>query len=517
VYHLPAYVAVERWAAGRVVVVAAPHDGAGARRLRDAGARVIVVGRPTEAEGLEVRDGIPSLPIADGSADVVACIEGYAKLPADVRARLLVEARRVLGPGGLFVAWTAHEPDRRDGGAVDFWTLEREVSSAFARVQMIAQMPWQGWSLAPIVDDASPTPAIAVRESLLQTAPQATHYLALAGGSGASARLQSALQCLLVPVPPAPPTPIESRERAATTIATTDAAELDRLRRREDVQKAELAELYEREAGVRGELEAARGELEATHSELATLRERETATNAELATLRERELEAQGELTIALAELDDVRRRERAAIANLEELGKRMRAVDGDVEALRNREHASDEEINALRQRGRGIDEELEAARRRAEEAHAELERARTRAHESERVLAGLESKTVELEREREHYQVLLQQLEDKLRARDTDVTVLTHTVHELEQSLARASERAEGRTRELDDRNRVNGELKARCEALASEREQIMRQLEVAAVEREGARQLGVRLETELELARRRDRSVEIHFHDLE
>ncbi|MBC8070023.1 MAG: class I SAM-dependent methyltransferase, partial [Deltaproteobacteria bacterium] len=196
-YHLPAYVAIERWAPGRVIVVVAPRTADGPRRLRDAGARVIVVGSLRTERGIEVRAGTPELPLPDGSVHMVACIEGYADLSPQQRARMLVEAKRILQPDGVMVAWTEHDDAP---GKVDFWTLERELGAAFARVQMIAQIPWRGFSLAPVLDEGAAAPAVVVRESLLALPPAPTHYLALAGDEAARDRLGAALQCVLVPM-----------------------------------------------------------------------------------------------------------------------------------------------------------------------------------------------------------------------------------------------------------------------------------------------------------------------------
>lgn len=85
------------------------------------------------------------------------------------------------------------------------------------------------------------------------------------------------------------------------------------------------------------------------------------------------------------------------------------------------------------------------------------------------------------------------------------DLTILTRSLRELEQAAARDTERASQRERDLDERNAAIAGLRGRTEALVAERDSLARQLEVAAVERESARNLTVRLETEVELARKR------------
>lgn len=339
--HLPAYLVIERWAPGRVVVVVAPGGPEGPRRLRDAGARVIVVGALASPGGLDVRPGVPSLPLPDGSAHVVVCLEGWADLAPSDRARLVGEARRVLASDGLFAAW-ARQPGVGDTDAVDFWSLEREVAAGFERVQMFAQLPWQGFSLAPVLDDDR-APPIVVREALLVDAPQATHYLALAGGRAAESRMAEAMQCVLVPLDrdPVAAAPVASAVAPAAAVAVSDPR------------------------------------VDETARELAAVR----------------------------AELVDA------------------------------------------------------------------------------------------------------QQL---VQTRETDVAVLTRSLRELEQASLRNGDRAEQRGRELDERNVALAELRGKLDRGTTEREQLARQLEVAAVEREAAKQLAVRLETEIDLARRRVTATE-------
>ncbi len=340
--HLAAYLVIERWAPGRVVVVVAPRGPEGARRLRDVGARVIVVGALDRATGLDVRPGVPSLPLPDGSAHVVVCLEGWAALEPDARARVVAEARRVLTPDGLFAAWS-RQPRPGEAG-VDFWSLEQELAVGFERVQMFAQLPWQGFSVAPVIDDDR-APPIVVREGLLHDAPEATHYLAIAGARAAEHRLAEAMQCVLVPLDRLP---IEPAVAAPVVIAAAPVAPV----------------------------------------------------------------------TI----------------------------VDPSVQL------------------------ELDRVER-------ELLGART-------ALTGAE---------------------ELARTRETDVAVLTRSLRELEQSALRSGERAEQRSRELEERNAAVAELRSRLERSNTERDQLARQLELAAVEREAARQLAMRFETEIDFARKR------------
>ena len=124
VHHLPAYVALERWAATRRVVVVAPTDPEGARRLLEAGARGVIVvgGSLPPIAGTERYEGVPTLPVGDATIDMVVCFESYSTLLSEDRRALQREAYRVLRPGGLFAAWIRHPPEPED--LVDFWTLE---------------------------------------------------------------------------------------------------------------------------------------------------------------------------------------------------------------------------------------------------------------------------------------------------------------------------------------------------------------------------------------------------------
>ena len=331
--HLPAYLAIERWAPGRVVVVVAPRGPEGPLRLREVGARVIVVGELEPLAGLDVRPGVPTLPLPDGSAQLVVCFEGWAALESSQRARLVGEARRVLSAEGLFAAWSRQPRNPGDQG-VDFWTLESELAVGFERVQMFAQLPWRGFSVAPVTDDDR-APPVVVREALLREPPEATHYLALGGSRMAESRLADAVQCVLVP--------LGADESASVSLlpvaATTSQLEVER--------------------------------------ELATVQ-------------------------LALARSDEL------------------------------------------------------------------------------------------------------------ARTRETDVAVLTRSLREVEQASVRNGERADLRAKELDERNQVVTELRARLDGAAAERDHLARQLEIAAVEREAARQLAVRFEAEIDFARRRAGTTE-------
>lgn len=73
---------------------------------------------PPLPAGWELRAAEPTrLPADDASADVVTCSYVLHVLDAEIRAALLAEVRRVLRPGGRFVATTVWLPPRLTRGA----------------------------------------------------------------------------------------------------------------------------------------------------------------------------------------------------------------------------------------------------------------------------------------------------------------------------------------------------------------------------------------------------------------
>jgi chromosome segregation ATPase len=395
-----------------VVVVVAPSGRDGPERLRQGGARVIVVGATVAASelvGFDARPGLPTLPLPDASTHAVVCIEAWGGLDAARRTATLAEARRVLVPDGLCIVWSRSPRERGDAG-VDFWTLEREVAATFDQVQMFAQLPWRGVSLAPVLDDDRAL-GVVVREGLLAAPPEATHYLAIGAAPAGRDRLAQAVQCVLVPLSTDPGGEGPTALFEAPTFEPAPPAIVER-------EPAVDRESIEREAI-----------------------ERERQNQRKL----ERDWQAEREATAR------ERRAEREAAAH-------ERQVDREAAA---REHA--EQHTRLVERVEQAERELAAARQEVAAAEA---------------MVGTQR---------------------------NDLTILTRSLRELEQAAARDTERAGQRERELDERNAAIAGMRARIEALLAERDTLARQLEVSAVERESARNLSVRLETEVELARKR------------
>lgn len=474
-HHLPAYVALERWAATRRVVVVAPTDASGPRRLLAAGARgVIVVGGDIPPiPGTERYEGGPKLPAGDATVDMVACIESYGLLDDDSRHQLVREAYRVLRPGGIFAAWIRHPPGPED--CVDFWTLEEELSAVYERTYMVAQMPWRGFSLAPVLEQAEGAagPTLTLDEGLLDALPEASHYLAVAFRQRPSAKLVERLtaECLLVPTPEAEPVPTPAVVSVAPVVESR--AELDSLRE-------ELGQARVREATLTQQVVSLQVEM----------READAAA---------RELEQSVDVQLQAAR-DESQRHQARARALEQDLGRRVQALQSEVAQARKRAKQLEE----------GLEERVAVLREQAEHANArarslEEQLAQVRDEDLPRQLDALRQQLQRSQAAYEDTEAEREELQTQLRTKTTDITVLTGTVRDLEQSLARMSERVEARARELENQANARAELQQRYEALVDERDRLEHQVQVAIAEREGARQLAARVEAELEQARRR------------
>jgi SAM-dependent methyltransferase len=178
---LAAYLLVEPFVSGRLVLDVGPRPPRSTERLSRAGAREV-----REAEG-------PELPLADATADVVLCVSRLAALSNDVdRHRWLLELRRVLRPGGFClvripVATLATGEESAES------VLRELVRHHFGVVDVVAEAPLTGVAfLAPNTDEA------AINESLSPVAAQPTHLIALCAVEGA--RPWNLPESLLVPL-----------------------------------------------------------------------------------------------------------------------------------------------------------------------------------------------------------------------------------------------------------------------------------------------------------------------------
>ncbi|MBZ5708293.1 methyltransferase domain-containing protein [Nannocystis pusilla] len=163
-------------------------------------ARVLVLGGDCPAEpGLEVWSGpleLSHLPLRDRSIDAVTCIEGGVTHDPTARHALMVEARRVLREGGILALGVEPDPTH-------LWEIEDDLRGVFTHVAALAQLEWQGVSLAPLLP-APPGEALtaALREGLLDEPLPIQRYLVLASQTELEAPLR---ECIIVPTGPVAP------------------------------------------------------------------------------------------------------------------------------------------------------------------------------------------------------------------------------------------------------------------------------------------------------------------------
>ncbi|WP_146156164.1 methyltransferase domain-containing protein [Enhygromyxa salina] len=461
---MPAYLALERWVHARTVVVVQPSGPEGPRRLLAAGARrVLVIGGdfPPEPD-MEVRPASGArLPLRDGSIDVVLCIEAFGGLRSTDRRELLRESHRILRTEGLFCAWIEQREVEAFGrtllgsSQVDFWALEDQINAIFPRVDMLAQMPWQGFSLAPILDEDTAfegeEPQLALREELLEEAPEASHFLAIASKSRIPAELGR--ECLLIPLP-------RDEVFGFNPQAERDGAEIEELRDELDRLREELSLRAAKVAATHGRVR----ELE---SQLESLRARSTEVEAaEVERLRDALTEAETQLSIFRAREQE----QGVQIARLE---------DERSELLANLELARTEQTSV------GVSVASTEA-----ELRRELEEAQARAREAEDSLRGAD---------------------ERLRSHETDLQILTRTSGEQDKAVERLTAQLDTERQALEAARAEERQLRERLESLDSEREELRRQNDVYVAEREGARKLAQRMEAELEVVNRRAKDQDL------
>jgi len=462
VYHLPAYLALERWVLARTVVVVQPSGPEGPRRLLAAGARqVLVIGGDFNSEpGMEVRPSAGSrLPLRDESIDIVVCIEAFGALRSTDRRELLRESHRVLRSEGILCAWIEQRESEAFGrtlagsSQLDFWALEEHIAAIFPRVDMLAQMPWQGFSLAPILDEQTlmrpgeaEEPQLSLREDLLAEPPEASHYLAIASKSRTPPGIGR--ECLLIPLP-------RNEVFGFDPQAERKGAELDELR-------DELDRLREELSLRAAKVAAAHGRVRELESQLDNLRARSSEVEvAEVERLRDALTEAETQISI-------FRARE-------QEQGSALARVEDDRADLLH---------------------ELEVIRR--EQSHRGAN------------VAEVEGELSELRREIEGLRGRDREAREKLRAQETDLQILSRTSAEQDKAVDRLTTQLDAERKALEELRATDKTLRARLEQLDGERQELRRQNEVYVAEREGARALAQRVEAELDVANRRARQQE-------
>jgi len=438
-YHQPAYAAVARWAAGRRVVVAAPTDMVGPSRLVQAEARrVVLVGEcPWATPDVEVRRGIPELPLPDGDADVVVCVEAYATFPPVVRRQLIREAHRVLRRGGMFIASVPAVSSNDDDA--DFWALESELGDAFIGTTMVAQMPWEGVSLAPVLDDER-VPTVTLEETLLEEAPEATHYLAVAfrgyPAPDVFERLRS--ECVLVPVPtqvdepaaivapepPAQPAPEPPAPEPEPPPPVVEPEPVD------DGLQERVAELETQLEARDTDIRVLTGNLEALEASLARVSERAEARSRELEVVQKERRELQRTVDSLGRERDATTRNLEMATAERAGAQQLSDRVEAELDQARRRLAEQTRELSERSAEASRLSGELTAVKDRLANQEAALEQTRTRAEELTRTAA----------RQDEQSRMLAEVASDRDRLRE-ELKRRTETIQSLEERLWTARE----------------------------------------------------------------------------
>lgn len=482
----------------------------GPRHLLAGGAReLFVVGPGPSIEGAQTISGVPEIPVEDGSIDVVACIEPYASYGAPLRRRLLREVHRVLRPGGMLAAWVAHSPD--DPSHADFWTMEEELADVFTRSAMVAQIPWHGFSLAPIVDDDR-SPRVAIVEALLHQAPEASHYLALSFRGSADPETLERLQteCVLVPIPGEVPeeedvegpaklseleellstretdlrvltanvTALEESLAKASEKAEARARELEKLQRqtreletrRDELHQDLEARTHELELAVtersgqrtlterlEAELDVARRRLQDQIDQVAVRTADASRLQGELQAVRER-------LAAAEQRLDDSRSRTEALTASAakqDEQGRMLAEVASDRDRLREELSRRANEIHRLEERLWEAREEVQKERLESVRLSGSVERLEDQSQRARQAEQEGRGRIEELSAELRRLEVARADADAALRSRDEQLTKLRHDAETLQSESADLHDVQ----RELRERSRELGELSGQLE----------------------------------------------------
>ena len=369
-----------------------------------------MVGATLEPEpGIESFEAWEDLPLVPGTVELVLCIEGYPQLEAAARAVLLDEVRRLLAPSGVFAAWAPHA--EKAATSVDFWQLEEELSARFGDVSMLAEMPWQGVSLAPVLDDDGATqPRLGLDESLLSDPPAASHYLAIASGGVMPTDLGEALRerCLLVPLPGEAGDVGELREAARRA-----ARELNQAKKRLAEVEAEVAEHRKAAGEAVKRLDAVQRDLDTVRDDAGRVDELERSLTA----ARERAARAETDLKVLTRSVKDLEDTLQRANGRLETKTRELEtATEERASAKAQLESAEAERGNLSRQLEVAI-AEREGARQLSTRAEAELDLTRRRLAQQEEQLAAkldeasrLQAEAEVLRAKLEHHEAMLAQ-----------------------------------------------------------------------------------------------------------
>ncbi|RMG99745.1 MAG: hypothetical protein D6705_02185 [Deltaproteobacteria bacterium] len=428
---LAAYAAIEAWVRGRRVLVLGASAAEGAPGLVAAGAaRVVAVaagpsndrGEASRVEWWTEQDA----QTAQAMFDVVVWLDGFGEQPPVERKRALRWLRRLLAADGVLVMRI-----RAHGDRVDFWSFESELSAAFGDVALLAQVPWEGYSVTPVLDADEAAPELDLVESLLAEDPEPEHYVAVAAPEELPAHVS--LQCILVPVPPraAPSGAADGASLAAALTEATAALEAER---------NAAAEVRARLATVEFDLGRARTRAEAAEQTIARL-ERALAEREEEGKGLERRLE---ELEGRLRELTDERARLSEELARKQDALERART---DVAVAR-----------------RSVAEHERAVSRLSEALDAKT-------RELAEVRRALEATDVEARRAVAERDELRRQLDVAVAEREGTRQLAERAEAEVELLRRRLAEQAEMLAAKIEEASRAQGEVAALRERLADDR----------------------------------------------
>ncbi len=389
-----------------------PRDLDGARLLRRSGAASVQVafGPTLQEAGLDCRADWPD---SSERFDLVVALDSYGRRHASKRSEWLQRIASVLQPDGWFAAQATHgEP-----AEVDFWTLEEELGGRFPHVFMLAQLPWQGVSLAPVLDGAGAPPELELDESLVVHEPEASHYLALATLTepGPDARRRVTGRCLLVPSAATSSGPAISEEEldalrhslsALTARAEERTSRVEVLERELDRRNARVAALEHKSAqeGARAAERSSQGRrAESLEAELSAAKEQARAAQTDL-TILTRSVQ---DLESAVARANEATQQRQVELdardAELGGLRKEVRSLDAERSSLVRQMEVALAEREGTRKLAQRVEAELDLSRRRLAQHEEKLGQ---RVEDVSRLTTGLEVTRAELE----HHRSLLTQ-----------------------------------------------------------------------------------------------------------
>lgn len=414
--------------AGRRIVVFGEADSGVAERLTELGARTVVHVAPGEDAG--------DLRPATFDFALVPDISVFADA-----ALLLAVVRRVVGENGA--ALVAAPAD-----AVDYYELFDLVAREFVDVRMIAQVPFQGVTLAELgTEDESP--AVSVDTQLVGDSGAPEVFVALASQRGASLEPYA-----IVGLPPTEPGALDTHAlEAAGALLAQEQLRSAALEAEMDSLRAQAAQATERATQLERELAARARQLAELSSEVEEMRAAAEAGRiaaGQVEDLARRADRAEQALARAEQELARAPHEEGhgAELAQLEAaLRDRAQAIRALEEEVARRERMIHELVDSLHERA----SEPQPPPREAAEAAAEV-------HDDSALRQRLDTLALDLAR------------------REGEAQAASWTIAELERRLAAGAPPPEGGTNEQQKLAAALDELDALRRAFAQEHEQRVR-----------------------------------------